>query len=219
MEDNSELDDGDNLEDDGEFMSLADLSEKLRMDRSHARRWIAKIGYTFHKRRTANSGNQQTLCVSTAEANEIINKRKGEGFIGNVKANSSNSGFFYVIQIVPELDQKRLKLGFAESLEERMTQHRTMAPTALVLRFWPCKRVWEQTVMDALTKIDCHLINNEVFECFDINALIARGNAFFDLLPQPDFRIPLSEHSPLRESSTKHRLAGTLNSKQNDPIC
>ncbi|MBF0114790.1 MAG: hypothetical protein HQM04_07070 [Magnetococcales bacterium] len=197
MEDKSEFD-NDELENETEFMSLADLAKNMRMDRSHARRWIIKLGYTFHKRRTVDSGGQQTLCVNIAEANEIINKRKEGGWLGNVSVSSSDVGVFYIIQIVPELDQTRLKLGFAESLEERMAQHRTMAPTARVLRFWPCRRVWEKAAIDALTNVGCCLINNEVFECNDINVLIVRGNAFFDLLPQPDFRVPLAEYSPLR---------------------
>jgi hypothetical protein len=48
MEDKGEFD-NDELENEAEFMSLADLAKNMRMDRSHARRWIIKLGYTFHK--------------------------------------------------------------------------------------------------------------------------------------------------------------------------
>ena len=100
-----------------------------------------------------------------------------------------------------DLDPKRLKLGFAESLEQRLSQHRTAAPTARLLRAWPCKRSWESTAMDALTRVDCRLILNEVFECAEPNALVERGNIFFGTLPQPDHRLPLAKTSPLHSEA------------------
>jgi hypothetical protein len=102
---------------------------------------------------------------------------------------------------VPELDPKRLKLGFAESIDQRLLQHRTAAPTARVLHAWPCKRSWELTAMDSLARVDCRLILNEVFECDDPEALVDRGEAFFTLLPQPNTRVPLAESSPLNSTS------------------
>ena len=180
-----------------EFTSIKELAYQLGMDRSHARRYILKLGYTFHKRRTPDSGGQLTLCVSTPEAEEILALRADQGFTASTVVALPSVGIFYVIQLVPELDPNRVKLGFAESIDQRLTQHRTAAPTARVLRAWPCKRVWEPTAMDSLTRTDCRLILNEVFECDDLEALMERGNAFFGLLPPPHARIALADSSPL----------------------
>jgi len=182
---------------DDAFISIKELANRLGMDRSHARRYVLRLGYAFHKRRTQDSGGQLTLCVSTSEADEIVSQRVGQGFTASTVIAVSDVGIFYVIQLVPELDPKRLKLGFAESIDQRLSQHRTVAPTAKVLRAWPCKRTWELTAMDSLTRLDCRLILNEVFECDDPEALVERGNAFFSLLPQPGKRTPLAENSPL----------------------
>jgi hypothetical protein len=180
-----------------EFVSIKDLAKRLGMDRSHARRYVLKLGYAFHQRRTPDSGSQLTLCVTGAEADEIVSQRAAKGFIASTVVAVSDVGVFYVIQHVPELDPKRLKLGFAESLEQRLSQHRTAAPTARVLQAWACKRSWELTAMDALTRVGCRLILNEVFECDEPEALVERGEAFFSMLPQPDVRAPLAESSPL----------------------
>jgi len=180
-----------------EFVSIKDLAKRLGMDRSHARRYVLRLGYTFHKRRTQDSGSQLTLCVTCAEADQIVTQRADRGFIASTIVAVSDVGVFYVIQLVPDLDPKRLKLGFAESLEQRLSQHRTAAPTARVLRAWPCKRTWELTAMDALTRADCRLILNEVFECDDPDLLLKRGDAFFSLLPEPEARAPLASASPL----------------------
>lgn len=185
---------------DDEFISIKELANRLGMDRSHARRYVLKLGYAFHKRRTQDSGGQLTLCVSTAEADEIVSQRAGQGFMASDIVAVSDVGVFYVIQLVPELDPKRLKLGFAESIDQRFSQHRTAAPTARVLRAWPCKRSWELTAMDSLTRLDCRLILNEVFECDNPQALVERGDAFFSLLPLPGTRTPLAESSPLNST-------------------
>jgi hypothetical protein len=97
---------------------------------------------------------------------------------------------------VPELDPRRLKLGFADDLPSRLAQHQTAAPTAAVVKCWPCNRAGEATVMDCLTGLGCRLILNEVFECDDVDALITRGDTLFALLPDPEAKAPLADASP-----------------------
>ena len=180
-----------------EYVSIKELAQRLGMDRSHARRYVLRLGYSFHKRRTAESGSQLTLCVTSAEADAIASQRAEKGFAASTVVAVSDVGVFYVIQLVPELDPKRLKLGFAESLEQRLSQHRTAAPTSRVLRVWPCRRSWELTAMDALTRRGCRLVLNEVFECNDPDTLLRHGDAFFGMLPAPEVRVPLANASPL----------------------
>lgn len=184
-----------------DYVSIKDLAKRLGMDRSHARRYVMKLGYSFHKRRTPESGSQLTLCVTSAGADEIAAQRADKGFAASTVVAISDVGVFYVIQLVPDLDPKRLKLGFAESLEQRLSQHRTAAPTARVLRAWPCKRSWESTAIDALTREGCQLILNEVFECDEPTTLVTRGDAFFSMLPAPDVRAPLATASPLNSTA------------------
>ena len=184
-----------------DYVSIKDLAKRLGMDRSHARRYVMKLGYSFHKRRTPESGSQLTLCVTSAEADEIASQRADKGFAASTVVAISDVGVFYVIQLVPDLDPKRSKLGFAESLEQRLSQHRTAAPTARVLRAWPCKRSWESTAIDALTREGCRLILNEVFECDEPTTLVTRGDTFFSMLPAPDVRAPLASASPLNSTA------------------
>lgn len=183
------------------FVSIKELAGRLGMDRSHARRYVLRLGYTPHKRRTSDSGGQLTLCVTSDEANEICSQRKYQGFEASTVVAAPEIGVFYVIQLVPELDPRRLKLGFAEGIDQRLSQHRTAAPTARVLRAWPCKRSWEQTAIDSLTRADCRLILNEVYECENPTPLLERGEAFFSMLPKPGDRAPLAESSPLNPAS------------------
>lgn len=50
--------------------------------------------------------------------------------------------------------------------------------------------------MECIAGAECRLILNEVYECDDINALLARGDELFRLLPDPTIRTPLAEASP-----------------------
>lgn len=182
-----------------EFISIKHLADKLGMDRSHARRYVLKLGFKPQKRRTPDSGNQLTLTVTAQEATTILKQREDQGFIGSGLVVESETGCFYIIQLIPELDSKRIKLGFTVDLNDRLTQHRTVAPTAKVVKSWPCKRVWEVTIMDCLSSMGCRHILNEVFECDDLKGLLKRGEELFRILPDPRYKLELSEYSPRRE--------------------
>lgn len=179
-----------------DYVSLKQLSDDLGMDRSHARRYVLRHGIQPHKRRTPDSQNQLTLAVTVQEAEAIKTKRREEGFLDAAKPVAKEVGVFYIIRLVPELDLRRIKLGYADDLGSRLSQHRTAAPTAVVVKSWACKRAWEGTVMDCLTAAGCRLILNEVFECDSLDELLARGGALFGLLGDPAIRTPLSEVSP-----------------------
>jgi len=180
-----------------EYLSIKELAAEMGMDRSHARRYVLNLGIEPVKRRTPDSGGQPTLTVSVDEADFIRRTRKEQGFLGTGQTVSTETGFFYAIQIVPDLDPNRVKLGFADNVETRLAQHRTSAPTARLLKSWPCKRTWERTVMDALAAVGGRLILNEVFEFSDVDTVLRRADELFALLPDPASRVPVSDKSPL----------------------
>lgn len=183
-----------------EFISIKHLAKELGMDRSHARRYILGLGLQPQKRRTSDSGSQLTLTLTEEEAQFALQRRREQGFLDSQKVIQLESGVFYVIQLIPELDRRRIKLGFAIDINERLLQHRTAAPTAKVVKTWPCKRSWELTVMDCLSSAKCRLILNEVFECDDLEMLIDLGEKFFGLLPHPNSKNEIAEYSPLKRS-------------------
>lgn len=179
-----------------EFISLKELAAELGMDRSHARRYVLKLGIAPQKRRTPASNGQLTLTVDASEAKFIRDRRSEQGFLDSAKPVQNEAGFFYVIQLVPELDPKRIKLGFAADVTIRLSQHRTSAPTATILRAWPCKRSWESTVIDILASCGGKLILNEVYEFVSIQSLLTHAEQLFLLMPDPYKKIQLADTSP-----------------------
>jgi hypothetical protein len=189
------------MQDDQELVPLRLLARELRIDRSHFRRYVTRFGIHPQKRQTKDSGNKLVVTVTAQEADIVRQARREQGYRVDGRETDLMVGVFYVIQLVPELDHHRIKLGFAEDVRTRLEQHRTAAPTAMVLKTWPCKRSWEFTVIDALSSSNCRLILNEVYECSDATILLARADDFFALLPDPSRRPELSDVSPHRQAA------------------
>ena len=54
--------------------------------------------------------------------------------------------------------------------------------------------------MDSNTRMDCHLVMNEVYEA-NIDGFIKRANEFFSVMPETSNEPELSEHSPLKKKT------------------
>jgi len=52
-------------------------------------------------------------------------------------------GYFYAVQVVPELAPQWVKFGRTNNVTRRLKEHRTVAPTALLLAAWPADRCHE----------------------------------------------------------------------------
>lgn len=181
-----------------DFVFLADLATEFGLDRSNTRKYVLRQGVVPHKRRAPGAGSQRALALYTHEADLIRDTRQAEGYTSAGVTGATQvqaSGFFYLIRLVPELDAGRIKLGFANDTTVRLAQHRTAAPTAVLVRSWPCRRSWEAAVMDCLTSNRCRLLGGEVYECDDVDALVRTADALFVMLPGPERRPPLSQHS------------------------
>lgn len=167
-----------------DYIILNDLADELGLDRSNLRKYLAQKNITPLKVRDPQRNNQAVSALTLEDAEFVRQERKRQGF-GQKEVTSieNGDGYFYIIQLIPELAPNRVKLGFATDVTTRLQSHRTAAPTAQVIKAWHCKRSWEIAVMASLTRIESALIANEVYECTDLPSLISRGDAFFSLMP------------------------------------
>jgi hypothetical protein len=91
-------------------------------------------------------------------------------------------GYFYIIQLVPEENPNRIKIGYTDNLEQQLTDHRTTNPTLKLVESWPCKCAWEQAANAGVTRVGCQRIGGEVF-AGEAHAFKDRAEAFFALMP------------------------------------
>ncbi len=193
-----------------DYLTLDQVAEKIGVEVTSVRRAVRRIqsesdleilkGMVPGRARSA-------LCVSDAHANLIIayfESKRGETTLLNGSADvfaSGGFGYFYVIQLVPEALPTRVKIGYTDSLEVRLKEHQTSAPTARLVKSWKCKRAWDRAAMDSITKSDCTLVLNEVYEG-DVEKFVQRGDEFFARMPSESQTVPLSPNSPLSEENS-----------------
>lgn len=169
------------------YVPIREISNRLGMDTSNARKYILKHGFSPVKVRTRASKNQLTIALTEEEVEQLVEIRQGEGFStgGLVQAVAgSDKGVFYIIQLVPEALPNRLKLGFSSNIEARIQAHRTTAPTLKLLGTWVCMKTWERAAIASITRDKCKNLTDEVYDFngkYDL--AIERAESFFKLMP------------------------------------
>ena len=168
------------------FTILKDLANELGIDKSNLRKYILeKVSEVeFIKVRTPETRGQVTLALTIEDAEIVRQTRESAGFTTDkLPVIKNGSGVFYVIQVIPELDPGRVKLGFASGINARLQAHRTVAPTAKIIKTWDCKRTWESAALASATREGCELIASEIFKCDSLDGLIERIDMFFEQMP------------------------------------
>lgn len=172
-----------NMDSNMSYTTLKDLAVEFGMDRSNMRKYVLKNGVmpvTIRDKQT----RQEVLALSEEDADAMRALRARQGFAATFVAPLENgNGLFYVIQLVPDLDPLRVKLGWTGDMQGRLASHRTAAPTLELVKMWPCRKVWEIAAIDSITRIECTLILNEVYRCEDLARLAERCDQFFALMP------------------------------------
>lgn len=169
-----------------DYRTIAQLATELGMDRSGLRKYAISNGFEFVRVRTLETRGQPTLALSVEQAERLSALRAVQGYSGSPSARIApvvNAGFFYVISLIPEFDPRRVKLGFAQDVQGRLGAHRTAAPTAQLVKSWPCRRSWESVAIESITRTECTQIGQEVFDCVDLDRLVMRAEAFFVVMP------------------------------------
>ncbi len=167
-----------------EYITLGDLASELGVDRSNFFKYVKKQGFETVYIRTPKSRNQPILALTQDDADELKRLRSTQGYNRHsMPFATPDKGSFYIIQLVPEYCPLRIKLGVASDVNTRLTAHRTAAPTATLVKCWPILFTWEATAIASITRIGCKRIGDEVFDCDDIETLVARADTFFSIMP------------------------------------
>ena len=141
-------------------------------------------GITFYKIRVPEAGNQLMSALTPMDAEKFKSYRESQGFgTKNPIPETTGDGYFYIVQATPELDQNRVKLGFAADPTARLDDYRTICPTATIVKTWPCKSAWERAAMASATRIECKQIGQEMYVCDHLQNLCERAAEFFSIMP------------------------------------
>lgn len=167
-----------------DLVAVRDLAKQLGRQKAHLFKVLKRLGIKSVKERDASAKGQAIARISAEDARRVTEALSTiDDQLSGVGVPLETSGVFYLIQLEPELDASRFKLGFASSMPERLRQLRCSAPFAKVLKSWPCKLVWERTAIDSVTQ-GCERVHTEVFRAPSLTEIEARCEAFFALMPR-----------------------------------
>ena len=174
---------------DKKTISVIEAAKELQVSKQQLFKVIKRLGIDTIKQRSSNHRNQLIAFIDDSHLDFIRNhlsstSSKGDG--NNDKAEwDVERGVFYLIQLEPECDPGRFKVGFASNLDERLRTHRCSAPFSVVVDTWPCHKLWEKTAIDSVTQ-NCEKLHTEVFRTNDLENVKVRCDKFFSLMPSVD---------------------------------
>lgn len=150
---------------------------------------INRLGIETVKQPNGNSRGA-TLAYITHEEAARIQEALGspdaseDGGMENGDENPAPAqrGVFYLLVLEPKHDPGRFKVGFATNLSERLRTHRCSAPFATVVKSWPCRSLWEKTVIECVSA-GCERLYTEVFRTSDLDRVLAKCEQFFEMMP------------------------------------
>jgi hypothetical protein len=167
-----------------ELISVIDVAKEAGKIRQTIFKKLKRLGIEPIKQRSSSAKGQLISYITKKEAKYVLSEINNASTNSEVDSLIKNpaTGVFYIIQLEPEYDSGRFKVGFTSSIEERMRTHRCSAPYAEVLKTWPCKLLWEKTIIEAVCK-NCEQIHTEVFRTNEISDVISSCNKIFELMP------------------------------------
>ena len=165
-------------------IALPELADELQCHKQSLFKIVKRLGVVPVKRRDSDRKNQMVATVTPDEAliirREFLTRTKTDA--GDDEALIADDGVFYIIQLEPEHDPGRIKLGFTTDLEGRLRKHRCSAPFAQCLKTWPSRRAWEHTVIDCITH-GLEQLHTEVFRTSSLEEVMQKADRFFAIMP------------------------------------
>jgi len=165
-----------------DLISIVQIAEELNQNKAFIFKLVDRFGIEKTMQKSSLSRGQKIAYISHDDFSKIKEYVQVKTNLDNKPEEVSASGVFYLIQLEPEHDSGRFKLGFASNLEERLRAHKTAAPFSKVLNSWPCKLLWEKTAIESVTQ-GCERLHTEVFRSTSLQEVEERCDAFFSIMP------------------------------------
>ncbi len=167
-----------------ETISVIDVAKNLGKQKPHIFKILGRLGIETVKEKNSAAKGQKISYIRTEDYERIKEYLAGAEDEPVVSTTQPDvGGVFYLIQLEPEHDPGRFKLGFATNIEEGLRSHKTAAPFSKVLKTWPCKLLWEKTAIECASQ-GCVRLHTEVFRTESIDEVQSRCEQFFKLMPE-----------------------------------
>ena len=167
-----------------ETISVTQISTEFGRRKQYIFKVLDRLGIERKLERSAAAKGQKVAYISIEDQERLKDYLSVSDSVASKPiVDTVTGGIFYLIQLEPEVDPGRFKLGFATNIEERLRSHKTAAPFSTVIKVWPCKLLWEKTAIDCISQ-GCERLYTEVFRSGSIEEIRSKGDQFFALMPK-----------------------------------
>jgi len=165
----------------GMHISLHDIAIQLGVHGSYsAKRMAEKRGFSAYQILNAKNAKYY-LSKDDAEKfiNQIINEKNNTVSLGVKKQPSKGVGGVYCVE-VPSYDGKnRIKIGWTDNFEQRLTTYRTIVPDLKVWALWQCRDSWMERAAHKIAEQLSNSVYSELFEFNHLDQGLMALSAFF----------------------------------------
>ena len=172
---------GNEMSDHKKLISVPQAAKRLGIHKATVFKVLKRLRIKAEKARSSEGHGQLTSYITESEL-EAVRESLAASPQSVVESDSSLWGVFYLLQLEPQLDPGRFKLGYAASIDDRLRSHRTVAPLAKLIETWPCKLLWEKTAIESISR-GYERLYTEVFRAPSIDEVVARVEEFFNVMP------------------------------------
>lgn len=167
-----------------ELISVIDAARQIGKAKQSVFKILKRLGIETQKLRGSDARGQLISYITQEEFQILLSaiSISSDAISDLSEAPEADSGVFYFIQLEPEHDPGRFKVGFTYNMAERLRSHRCSAPFSKVIKTWPCRPLWEKTAIDCVS-VGCERLHTEVFRTESIDETIIKCDNFFDLMP------------------------------------
>ena len=166
--------------------NLFQVGEQLGVGYTTVRRYVSELSKVqeVEKSRTHTGHLASYLTqkqIDWIKNNLLPTQSDKKKLLAKRTQDSGEVGFFYVILLIPEFSSTRIKIGFTNNVSTRLSSHQCAAPTAKLLRSWPCKRNWEAFLTDVVLRHG-QCIRSEVFDVAKLEPLFKDIDRVLDIV-------------------------------------
>ena len=164
-------------------IAVLEVASSLGRNKQYIFKIIKRLGIEKRFGKSNAARGQKIAYISESDFKRVKEHVQPTGInSATASIDSAQSGLFYLIQLEPQHDPSRFKLGFASDINERLRSHRTAAPYSKVVKTWPSKLLWEKTAIESIAR-GCERVHTEVFRGKTIEVILDRCEQFFALMP------------------------------------
>jgi len=169
-----------------ESISVLDAAKKMGIHKSSLFKILKRFNIVTFKEKSSKHSGQAIAYITNNDFNFVIqNYTKKDIQNDKIISKTIGIGVFYLIQLEPDYDKGRFKLGFTSNIAERLRDHRCSAPYVDLINSWDCHSLWEKTAIDCVTQ-NCEKLHTEVFRTNDIAEVEKKCTEFFKIMPNPN---------------------------------